>query len=157
MPAPAGTGSPSPRHSTSATSPRGVVLLEILVALTLFVLAAAVIGSALRSCLAATARIRRQGQAMDLAQTVLAELVTGQVEMIGTSPSQFVKETEEGEEVVAEGWTYEIEIDELTDMPDLKSVTVIVRDDQTHQPTVCRLTQWIYVPPEGEEGEEFAP
>lgn len=157
MPAPVGTSSPCRRHSTSGAGPRGVVLLEVLLALTLFVLAAAVVGSALRSCLAATARIRVQGRAMDLAQTVLAELATGQLEMIGTSPSEFVRETEDGEETFAEGWTYEIEIDELTDMPDLKAVTVTVRDDQTHQPTVCRLTQWIFVPPADEEGEEFAP
>ena len=147
----------SRRPARSPRSPRGVILLEILLALSLFVLAAAVIGSAMTSCMAATARIRRQGQAMDLAQTVLAELATGQVEMANTSPTQFIQETEEGERVIAEGWTYEIELEELTDMADLKCVSVIVRDDQTHQPTVCRLTQWMFAPADELEGEEFAP
>lgn len=145
------------RSARSPRSPRGVMLLEIVLALGLFVLAAAVIGSAITSCMAATARIRRQSQAMDLAQTVLAELATGQVEMVNTSPTQFIQETEEGERVIAEGWTYEIELEELTEMPDLKSVSVIVRDDRTGQPTVCRLTQWMFAPPEELEGQEFAP
>lgn len=121
----------------------GIILLEVLLALALFVLAATVVGSALHSVTLATMRIRDQARAVDLAQTVLAELATGQIDMVDTSASEFIRDTAEGESVnVAEGWTYEILAEQLADLPALQRVTVIVRNEGL-RPTVCRYTQWM--------------
>ncbi len=126
----------------------GVVLLEVVLALTLFVLAASVIGSALSSAAATAATIRKQSQAGNLAQTVLADLTTGAITMADITAADFLEDTDEGEVDVAPGWTYDIEVEEVGDFvgeSPLKSVTVIVRNDD-YNPMVCRLTQWMLDP-----------
>jgi len=129
----------------------GVVLLEVLLAMTLFVLAASVIASALRSTTTAAMRIRSKTQANNLAQTILAELATGQVELADTPPTDFSEETEEGDIVnPAEGWAYEITTEELIDLPALTRVTIIVRHEDASQAT-GRITQWMLTPADEEE------
>lgn len=135
-------------------SGRAVVLLDVLLSLTLFALAAAVVGAALQSCFAAAANARDQAEGLNLVESVLAQLEIGQLEMIDTPPSQFTIDTEESEGVVlSEGWTYEIFAEDLTDLPGLRVVTVIVRHDQS--PTVCRLTQWMPYMQEEAPVEEY--
>ena len=130
---------------TAATTSRnrqsgGIVLLEVLAALTLFVIAAAVIRSAMQTSIHATVDMKRSGQAANIAQSVMAELEAGSAELVDTPSTAF----EEEEEQTTEGWTYEIATEEITDTPGLKKVTVIVTDADTIHPHTCRLTQWIF-------------
>jgi len=125
---------------------KGVILLEVLLSVTLFVLGAAAVGAALHNAHSATMGIRARTRAVNLAQSVLAELASA-AEIVDVVPSEFVEETEDGETVViAEGWTYEIQTEELTDLVGLLSVTVIVRNDDAYRPTVYRVTQWMLDP-----------
>ncbi len=149
---PAITTAPHKTGRGSAPRAAGVVLLEVVLALTLFVLAATVIGSALRSTATASHRIERDVRALNLAQTILTELVTGQLDLIDTPPTDFTeKEEQEGAaaepDPMLEGWTYEIETEELVDLPSLLCVTVTVRHDEP-DPAFCLLTQWMPAPAE---------
>lgn len=112
-----------------------MVLLEVLLALTLFAIAAAVVGSAQRRALRAVEDMHVESQAANLAQTVLADLATGQIELDDTLPTPYDEEDET--------WTYEIATEDLTDAEDLKRVTVIVRHTDPAHPVTCRLTQWM--------------
>ena len=134
-----------------ATS-RGVMLLEVLLALTLFVISAAVVGSALRTAMGAIGDMHRQTQAANLAQSVLADLATGRIEVAQTPPTPYGEEDEDPDEL----WTYEILTEDLTDAEDLVRVTVIVQYADPVYPCSCRLTQWLRVLP-AEDGQELEP
>ena len=120
------------------------MLLEVLIALTLFVIAAAVVGAALRSTMNATADIGRAAKAANLARSVLAELSAGGLELVDTAPTPFAEDAED--EPIEEGWTYEIATEDITGTPGLKQVTIIVRHDDPVRPQACRLTQWMVDP-----------
>ncbi len=126
----------------------GVALLEVLIALALFVVAAAVIGSALRSAMAAATDMRRENQAADLAQTVLAELNAGILKLEAVPATAFDEDDPE--------WTYEVAVEEIEDDPALKRVTVIVRNADALAAGPHRLTQWMLETGERTE-EELAP
>ncbi len=114
-----------------------MVLLEVLVAVTIFVFAAAVVGSAMRSSMQAVADIRLDSQAANLAQSVLAELSIGLLEMVETSGTPLAED---------DSWTYEIAAEDLPDAPGLKQVTVTVSDNDPRRPHACRVTQWMLDP-----------
>jgi len=133
---------PSP-HRRSPRGP-GVVLLEVLLALTLFVVAAAVVGSAARTAIQAVERTRAQSKACDLALSVLAQLSAGMLEAVETPPSEFQDETDG--EVIEPGWTYEILAEEFPDVPGLKRLTVVVRNEEVPGSPTQRLTQWLFDP-----------
>lgn len=122
----------------------GAVLLEVVIALTIFVIAAAVLGSAMRGAIDAVTDIRLSGKAADLAQSVMAELSVGALELVETPPTAFGDADQD--EPVEEGWTYEIFAGDIPDMPGLKQVTVTVRYDDPRRPQACRLTQWMLDP-----------
>ena len=135
---------------------QGAILLEVLIALTIFVIAAAVVGSAMRSSMDTVMDIRLAGKATDLAQSVLAELSIGALELVETSPRPFAEDEES--EPVEPGWTYEIAAEDIPDAPGLKRVTVTVAYDDPRRPHVCRLTQWMLDPNFGAEpAEELLP
>ena len=113
----------------------GVVLLEVLMALTLFVISAAVVGSAMRASMQATVNMRFTARAADIAQSVLAELLAGSAELVDTPATAF--------EDAPEGWTYQIVTEEVVDTPGLKKVTVIVADADSPDSRTHQLTQWI--------------
>ena len=120
-----------------------MVLLEVLLALTLFVAGAAVAGSAARTAIQALERTRARGKACDLAASVMAELSAGMLEAVQTPPSQF--QDEDGT-VMEPGWTYEILAEESPDVPGLKRLTVVVRNEQAPGSPTHRLTQWFFDP-----------
>jgi len=124
----------------------GVILLEVLVALALFVIAAAVVGSAMSSALRATVEIRTESRAANLAQWILSELEMGTLPMADTPETEFVPDEEDEPAEPATGadaWTYEIVTANMIDTPALKQVTVIVRNADPFAPYECRLTQWM--------------
>ncbi|MHC4716472.1 MAG: competence system putative prepilin ComGE [Planctomycetota bacterium] len=130
------------------------MLLEILLALALFVFAAAVVGSAMHTAQTATREMRRQAEAANLAQTVLADLASGRMELADATETVYGLD-EAGGEVDPDDarWTYEIVTEDLTDASNLLRVTVIVRSADSTVGTTCRLTQWMLVPPGAEPAD----
>ena len=118
--------------------PRGVVLLEVLLAMTLFLLSAIVVGAAMSGSIAATTDMRQEDKAVNMAKTVLAQIASGVSSPVTTAATEF--------DPVKPGWTYEIQADDLADAHALKRVTVIIRSTQAVPPVVYRVTQWMLDP-----------
>src|SRR5258708_4398278 len=78
----------------------GAVLLEVILALVLFVAAAAVLTSGLSSSLDGVERLRLNTHAADLAVTVLSELQLGIKSLALSGPQQF--------EAPLDAWTWEL-------------------------------------------------
>jgi len=150
-----GLPSPGPRHA--GTGRDGAILLEVLIALTIFVVAATVVGSAMRSSIDAMNDMRRAGHAADLAESVVAELTVAARELADTPPTAFV-EGQGGGTAGQEGWTYQVSVEDVPGAIGLKKVTVTVNDSDPARPQQCRLTQWM-VDPAADLGPtaEFAP
>lgn len=121
-------------------SPRGVILLEVILALTLFVFAAAVVGSAMNSSLQATIDIRMRSTAGNLAMSKLAELTCGSAAIADASATPFESDPD---------WTYEIATEPMQDVTNLIKVTITVKN--ANSPQYCEtLTQWVLNPFAGE-------
>ena len=133
-----------PGHGTRKGTRTGVILLEVLIALTLFVIGAGVIGTAMRSSLDAMRSSAGSMQAANLAQSILTKLEVGllPVAPAGATPIQQLEALPQDADA---GWTFEVAVDGVsTDYPTLKRVTVTVRSDAQVQPIqVCRLSQWM--------------
>jgi hypothetical protein len=104
----------------------GAVLLEVILAIGIFVAGAMVVLSGLTSCMQAVQRMRFEAQAGDLAVTKLSEIQMGLVPTVDDGPREFE------EEDLAE-WTWQVVVQEnLTDAMDLTNMTrveVIIRND----------------------------
>lgn len=130
---------------------RGAVLLEVLLALGLFVFTAAVVSSGLNAAVERTLRLRAQTHALDLAVSVLSEIQMGVRLPQPAGPEPFEDPFEE--------WTWEIAAVPYTfgteDSVGLQQITVVVRGEAP--PTVQRLTE-IVASPAGvpESGDGFA-
>ena len=113
----------------------GVVLLEVVLALVLFVAAAAVISTAVNASLEGVVRQRLNTHAVDLAISVLSELQIGSRTADSAGPERF--------SVPFEDWTWQLALsprDERELEPSgLALVEVIVRHDDP--PIVYRLAQ----------------
>lgn len=118
--------------------PRGVALLEVVVALSIFFMAAMFVMDGLNSSLRAVHRAQVEADAADLAATILADIQIGILEIKNDGP--FIVNEE-----LYPGWTYEVVvtgIDDLPDLPLLKRVEVIVRNDP--EEFTYRTTQLIW-------------
>jgi type II secretory pathway pseudopilin PulG len=112
---------------TQPWSPKaGAVLLEVVLALVLFVAAAAVLTSALSSSLDGVERLRLETHAADLAVSVVSELQLGIKTLTGDSAQPFVPPLE--------GWTWEAQTIPDRNGSDVTNqftrVEVIIRHDQ---------------------------
>jgi hypothetical protein len=131
--------SPTPEFSnaTAGRSARatGAVLLEVVLALVLFVAAAAILSSGLSSSLDGIERLRLEAHAADLAVSVLSELQMGIRTLALSGPQPF--------ETPREGWTWELVSTpvqaELEDTNAFKKIEVIIRHDEPA--LVYRLSQ----------------
>jgi len=137
-----------PRTSRAGRSGRAIVLLDVLLAVGLFVIAAAVVTSALSSALTAATDLRLKTRAADLAQTVLSRLTSGELPLEAVAATE-VDETDPE-------WTYEIAIEPVDGDDILKRVIVTVRNSDPLRPKTCRLTQWMLQTATGQE-EAVAP
>lgn len=121
---------------------RGAVLLEVLLALGLFVFAAAVVTSGLNAAVERTLRLQAQTHALDLAVSVLSEIQMGLRAPQSAGPEPF--------EAPFERWTWEVEATPYTfgteEVAGLQHVTVIVRGETP--PAVQRLTEILAPPPD---------
>ena len=128
-------GACHPRHD------QGAVLLEVVLALMLFVGAAAVIGTAMQASTRALDQTRLQLHALDLAVSTFAELQMGSLALAEMQAQPF--------EVPFEQWTREIHLHPSQtgfQIPSqLKRVEVVVRHAGEH--VVHRLNQWMPIPP----------
>lgn len=110
-----------------ATRRDGAVLLEVVLALVLFVGAATVISAGLNASLASAERLRLNTQASNLAVSVLSELQLGTKTTAVTGPQPF--------EAPFEGWTWEVIVPPLhpdsSDASGVRNVEVIVRNLET--------------------------
>ncbi len=135
----AASSSPRPRVSASSRLPfpsqRGTVLFEVVLALVLFVVAAAIVAGGMNASLDTVERLRLNTHAGNLAISVLSELQMGvrSTEMLG--PEAF--------EPPFENWTWELLAapieEQLGESNRLTKVEVIVRHKT--EPVVYRLTQ----------------
>lgn len=121
-----GTGRHSPSQPGAGHRPdRGAVLLEVILALTLFVFAAGIISSSLQTAVSRTLRLHDQTHALDLAASVIAEIEMGARPAQAAGPEHF--------EAPFEAWTWQIEAAAASfgpgDSAPLQRVTVIVRND----------------------------
>lgn len=118
---------------------RGAVLLEVLLALGLFVFAAVVISSGLSAAVDRAERLRAQTHALDLAATVLAEIQMGVRPAAAAGPEAFAEPFER--------WTWEILTAPYTfdtaEVAGLQVVTVVVRGEGPS--TVQQLTEMMSV------------
>jgi type II secretory pathway pseudopilin PulG len=112
------------------------VLLEVVLALALFVAAAAVIGSGLNASLSSVERLRLRAHALDLAVTVMSELQLGAraVETPGTAQAF---------DPPFDDWTWEVQLtpldDEVGQQSSLTCAEVVIRHKAP--PLVQRLSQ----------------
>lgn len=129
-----------PRQKTAARSRSASVLLEVVLALSLFLLAATVITGGLNAAVQEVERLRLNVHASNLAISLLSELQMGIKPVDSAGPEIF--------EAPFQMWTWQIEVSSAeetaeTGLP-LRSVEVIVRH-QT-RPIVRRSRQFI-IPP----------
>ena len=119
----------------------GAVLLEVILALVLFVAAATIIGGALNSSTTGVERLRQSVHGANLASSVLAEIQMGARSTAETGPEPF--------EPPFESWMWQVQatpVEEKTEASDsagLVQVNVVVRDTETE--FVHRLTQTLPV------------
>ena len=139
LPSPVGSQSKA-RDAAGAAAPgrkvqSGVVLLEVVLALVLFVAAASVISTAVNASLEGVVRQRLNTHAVDLAISVLSELQIGSRTADSAGPERF--------SVPFEHWTWQLALtprDERELEPSgLALVEVVVRHDDP--PIVYRLAQ----------------
>ena len=113
----------------------GAVLLEVVLALVLFVAAAAILSGGLSSSLDGIERLRLQAHAADLAVSVLSELQLGIKTLALGGPQPF--------ETPLESWTWEAVSTPVQTEPDdtspFKKIEVIIRHDEPA--LVYRLSQ----------------
>ena len=114
---------------------RGAVLVEVVLALALFVAAAAVISGGLSASMDSIERLRLNAHAADLAVSVLSEMQMGTLAMEGNAAQPF--------DVPFEDWTWEVQLAPVDDGAGeetrLTRVEAIIRHQQP--PLVYRLSQ----------------
>ena len=129
-----------PRQKTAARSISASVLLEVVLALSLFVLAATVVTGGLNASVQEVERLRLNVHASNLATSVLSEMQMGIKGVDAAGPERFA--------APFEMWTWQIEVSPLEDAIEaafpLRSVEVIVRHQS--RPIVRRLTQFLFAP-----------
>jgi len=115
---------------------RGVILLEVVVALSLFVMAAAVIGSAMNSASQSAADIHLRSQAGNLALAKLAELTCGATPIADVAETPFESDPD---------WSYQVATQQIDQAQDLTKVAITVRNVASPQYSET-ITQWVVNP-----------
>jgi hypothetical protein len=123
------------RVRTTSSRETAAVLLEVVLALVLFVAAATVLTSALSSSLDGVERLRLETRASDLAVSVISELQLGIKTLSQSGPQPFG--------TPLEGWTWEVVSSQMqTDLDEtnqFKKIEVIIRHEDPA--LVYRLNQ----------------
>lgn len=116
---------------------RASVLLEVVLALALFVGAATVISSGLNASVQAVHRLREETHGIDLAISVLSEIQMRARPAEAAGPEPFAEPFEE--------WTWQIEVSQpetsAFEAGAMRQVEVIIRKGESN--VVHRLVQWM--------------
>lgn len=146
---------PRASHVSAADGPQragraeGVILLEVVLALTLFFTGSLVVLAGLNASLRTAQRVQLEAQASDLAVTLVSEIQMGLYDPVDDGPYEY-------EEEALAGWTWEIdsepfeEISYEIELPEFFHVEIIIRYEPSNY--VYRLTQLL--PAEEEVLEE---
>jgi hypothetical protein len=127
----------------SSSSPSGVVLLEVVLAMSLFFASAMVILAGLSSSLSGMQRVQLEARAQDLAVTALSEVQMGLVPLVSDGPTGY-------EDPALAGWTRQITVEPYQEqqfgleLPAFQRVEVTVR----YQPTLYATSLTILLPEE---------
>jgi hypothetical protein len=126
-----------PPLAGTASRARGAVLLEVILALVLFVAAATIVTSGMNAALESVERQRRNAHAMNLAVTVMSELQMGLRTAASSGPEDFP--------APFEAWTWEVQVApmdaEVGESSSLSKAEVMIRNKTN--PVVQRLAQVI--------------
>ena len=128
----------------------GAMLLEVVLALGLFVMTAVFVLDGMTSATRAVSRARMDAAAADLAISIMSEVEIGTILMVDAGPTDF-------EMVGYEGWTWEVVFNALPDYAELTQLLqceVIVRHES--ESVIHRMSQILWDHPDrglGEEGE----
>jgi hypothetical protein len=133
------------RHSFGPLLPAGprrragAVLLEVVLALVLFVMAAAIVTAGMNSAVESLERQRLNTHAINLAMSVLAEVQLGARSVDEIGPAQF--------DPPFDKWSWELQSEpvqgEIGETNQLLRVEVVIR--HAEQPIVRRLTQVMHL------------
>ena len=120
-----------PQPANNPTRRRAAILLEVVLSLSLFVLAGVMVLTALGASRDAVDIVRREIHGENLALSVLADLDMGQIDLatLEESPYGF----SDDEEDPFAGWTWEISsqpLDLSSDLPPEQRLTIVIRDPQ---------------------------
>ena len=108
--------------------PSGAILFEVVLALALFVFAAAVISGGFSTALMSVDRMRAELDASNLAISTLAEIELSLKPMVTSPPAKF--------EPPLERWTWEVEVTEPSEDLDMGGGLTLVRNtSRGHQGT----------------------
>ena len=128
----------------------GAVLLEVILALVLFVAASTVITGGLSASVHEVEGLRLAAHANDLAVTVLSEMQLGIRQIEAGGPTAF--------DAPFDNWTWQTTVGPITagpgDVNTIQKVEVIIRH-QT-ETTVCRLTQFLPVAGTGDSSSDVS-
>jgi len=105
-------------------SPAGVVLLEVVLALSLVVATVATVGAAINECTDAASRLRVRTHAADMAVTLASEVQIGLIEPVTVDATPY-------EDEKLADWTWAVQADPVDEVASLLAVEVTV----THTPT----------------------
>ena len=125
---------------------RGIALMEVVAALSIFFIAAVFVMDGLNASLRAVHRARVEADAADLAVTVLSDVQLGQLKIKSEPPKPV-------DEKLFPGWTWELAVspvDDLNDVPLLKRVEVIIRN--TSEKYTYRMAQLVWDDPAEQSG-----
>lgn len=131
----------------------GVALLEMVIALAVFVATAGVVFSSLRVGLATAGELRRRNEAANLAVTVMSLIEAGTLAVESEGPVGFDDPRFEDEfyAPLAEEWTWQTVVGDVPEMLDdvgVLRVEVIVRHELSA--IEYRLVRWMAEPDAGE-------
>jgi len=138
---------PRDEDAPRSTARRGVVLLEVIFALALFVAAAAVVSGSFSACAASAGRLRLQAVADDLAVTLLSEMQLGLIEPVDDGPYDFNEPCDD--------WSWEIVTSDMDDVIDVDGpimlrVEIVIR----HSGGQCTRRLTTLVPDTADETEQ---
>jgi hypothetical protein len=128
------------RNSAAAKGRGGVVLLEVVLAMSLFFCAAMVILAGLSSSLSGMQRVQLEARAQDLAVTALSEVQMGLVPLNSDGPTEY-------DDPALAGWTRQIAVEPYQEqqlgleLPAFQRVEVIVRYQPTGYATSLTILQ----------------
>ena len=138
-------------HVHPTTRRRGAVLLEVILAVVLFAATAGVLASGLQWSVRMVSDMRLEGQAADLAVTVLSLIQIGQIDAVTSGPNAF--------DWPDDAWTWEVDADSFLEQTigGLALETVTVRIVVRHVDRPVRHTLTVMISPDAlDEPDEGA-